>query len=127
MACCVITPYEPTVYNDLPSIRAAHTRFQIELNENDMKAIGEVFVRHNMHENFGITLMHRHLKLEPEERMVFVKEHEVPSSKHFPKPSAEMVQSVAMPSILGENKVSSSTLKVNTDGSLTPYEFESQF
>ena len=54
-----------TVYNSLP-----HITKQTVLSEDDLHAIGPLFIEHSMHSSFGVALLHKHFELEPDEVMV---------------------------------------------------------
>ncbi|GAM82701.1 hypothetical protein ANO11243_006840 [Dothideomycetidae sp. 11243] len=61
----VQTPLDPKLYNELPDVDE-----QPKLTNDVLKSIGDLFVKYDMHNSFGIALLHRHYIMQSNEIMV---------------------------------------------------------
>ncbi|WP_375412060.1 hypothetical protein [uncultured Bradyrhizobium sp.] len=63
--------FDREMYNGLLSIEAANQTVRTEDRlDGFLSAAAKLFVRHNVHERFGVGLLHKHNTCEPGERMV---------------------------------------------------------
>lgn len=60
--------YSSSVYQNLPTFREAQK--QLELHRNKIDVMGDVICQHDMHQEIGITLLHKHFDLECNEILV---------------------------------------------------------
>lgn len=70
MACAAVTAYDPKFYDQVPDIVEAEK--ELPLHETLIPALAKTLVKHKIHEDFGIILLHTHFGLAPSERMVEV-------------------------------------------------------
>ena len=65
----IMTNYDPKVYASLPTIKAAGEALKT-VKEEQMVAIATIFCKHNVQEQLGLCLLHRHFDIAPDERLV---------------------------------------------------------
>lgn len=64
-------PYEPSAYDSLPSLGAASGQFRdMDAIKAIVGPISELFLAHQVHQQFGIGLLHKHFPIKPTERLV---------------------------------------------------------
>jgi len=61
--------YSSKVYDALPMIRRAHDELE-KVEQETFFEIANIFLRHNVQEYLGLTLLHRHFKMSDDERLV---------------------------------------------------------
>jgi hypothetical protein len=61
--------YSHEVYDALPTIRQAHDSLK-SVEATTMECVAKIFVEHGVHEYLGLTLLHRHFDMSPDERLV---------------------------------------------------------
>jgi hypothetical protein len=81
MAAIVLQPYSSSVFNTLPSLHDADAEFK----ERNSAAIvnsflGGIFTKYNVNDLLGVQLLHRHFRLDNDERLVDVGGASVPWS-----------------------------------------------
>lgn len=58
-------------YESLPPLTLAHDKFEESDSSTHLKGpIRDVFLKHSMQERYGVSLLHRHFDMDPEERLV---------------------------------------------------------
>ncbi|OBT63221.1 hypothetical protein VE03_07791 [Pseudogymnoascus sp. 23342-1-I1] len=71
MASCTILPYSSTHYNSLPEFFAAKEAFKAKgASKTINNTLATLFVRHNVHTNLGIQMLHTHFAISSDERLV---------------------------------------------------------
>eukprot|EP00483_Globobulimina_turgida_P001603 UN01605 len=60
--------YSAAVYNDIPHFWTTHHNGK--QNDAEIQALGKIFVDHQVHDDFGLSLVHKHFDLEPGERII---------------------------------------------------------
>ncbi|KAF3928003.1 hypothetical protein AA313_de0200501 [Arthrobotrys entomopaga] len=66
----MLNDYDPSVYMGLPSVAEAGELYKSSSGADDLNDIGKIFFQHNMHNEYGIALLHRHFTLPDTERIV---------------------------------------------------------
>ncbi|TKA65910.1 hypothetical protein B0A55_10495 [Friedmanniomyces simplex] len=60
-----------STYGSLPPLTLAHDMFEARDTTTKMKGpIRDVFLKHGMHDRYGVSLLHKHFDLAPNERLV---------------------------------------------------------
>ena len=71
MAAPVLQPYSSSVFNTLPSLHDADAEFKERNAAAIMKtALADIFTKYNVEGLLGVQLLHRHFRLENDERLV---------------------------------------------------------
>lgn len=73
MASCAILPYSSSHYNSLPEFFHAKETFKAKNASTTIQTtLAALFLRHNVHENLGIQMLHTHFEISDDERLVSV-------------------------------------------------------
>ncbi|KFX99133.1 hypothetical protein O988_04028 [Pseudogymnoascus sp. VKM F-3808] len=73
MATCAILPYSSSHYNSLPEFFDAKETFKAKNASSTIQTtLAALFLRHNVHENLGIQMLHTHFEISDDERLVSV-------------------------------------------------------
>ncbi|KFY29400.1 hypothetical protein V493_02388 [Pseudogymnoascus sp. VKM F-4281 (FW-2241)] len=71
MTSCPILPYSSTHYNTLPEFAEAKETFKKKNASTAVNTtLAALFVRHNVHQNLGIQMLHTHFAINDDERLV---------------------------------------------------------
>ncbi len=62
------TNYDPNIFNQLNDFSIA--REQLEKCQDNLWELGDLICAHNLHQEVGISLLHKHFDLKPQERLV---------------------------------------------------------
>lgn len=65
-------PYSANAFNGLPDLAESRGNFVAQNGSEVIKALGGLFVQHNLAGDFGVALLHRHFALEDNQRLVDV-------------------------------------------------------
>lgn len=108
-----IKDYASEKYHSLRSLHEAHDLF---LNANAEELVDtkicDLFVKHNLHNIYGVSLLHRHFDMSPEERLVESGNVSAPWSYHQPSSS-----------LFGGSVVPRSWMYSSADRAFYPIEF----
>ncbi|KFY47102.1 hypothetical protein V494_00170, partial [Pseudogymnoascus sp. VKM F-4513 (FW-928)] len=79
MAACAVLPYSSNHYNTLPEFFEAKETFKAKEAAKTIDTIlASLFLRHNVHEDLGIQMLHTHFAISDEERLVGIGSVAVP-------------------------------------------------
>lgn len=84
----MLTTYKPEVFANLETFEAA--REQLENRKELLPELGDVIRRHGLNQQIGISLLHKHFDLAPEERLV----EEFEDNHAYIRPTAECADSL---------------------------------
>lgn len=74
-----VLPYDFKNYNSLPELSVAKAQFEAaRVSEILFAEIGMAFVKHHVESTLGVTLLHNHFLLEPDEMLVNISSTAVP-------------------------------------------------
>ena len=66
-----IIPFKQSVFNNLPSIEVANENVQVSNKLNRaLKVLGPIFLKHNMFNTWGISLLHKHFVIDNTEKPI---------------------------------------------------------
>ncbi|KFY45096.1 hypothetical protein V495_03124 [Pseudogymnoascus sp. VKM F-4514 (FW-929)] len=73
MASCAILPYSSSHYNSLPEFFEAKETFKAKNASSTIQTtLAALFMRHNVHENLGIQMLHTHFEISDDERLISI-------------------------------------------------------
>ncbi|KFY23518.1 hypothetical protein V491_02505 [Pseudogymnoascus sp. VKM F-3775] len=79
MAACAVLPYSSHHYNTLPEFFVAKETFKAKSASQTIDTtLATLFLRHNVHDNLGIQMLHTHFEISDEERLVGIGSVAVP-------------------------------------------------
>lgn len=72
------------VFSALPNFRNARKNFEVKNVKSIIHKLGEIFIRHGVQDDFGLSMNHRHFKMSSEEILVQTINDESTKSLSFP-------------------------------------------
>src|SRR5438876_12184253 len=63
-----VIPFDPRTFNTLPSLNEAKKK--LEMNQHALEQLGSVISKHGLQADVGIALLHRHVEMQSDERLV---------------------------------------------------------
>jgi hypothetical protein len=120
-----VLSFSPSRFNSLPDIELADTEMKVaDTLSTALRVLGPVFVKHDMHGKWGISLLHNHWPIEPGELPVQHAEQTNGPREFATRPRQNVVSAgECWPTILAKSLCSEATMEP-IEFSTEPYAYE---